>query len=201
MIARPTTAVVLAAGAGTRLGGVAKALLAHAAGDTFLGRIVQIARSVGCVDPVVVVGPPFGDAVAAHAASLGARVVRNPDPARGMASSIALGFGALASGPDSTDSVAAAWLWPVDHPDISAPTLRALLDTLGSHDVARPRFDGRGGHPPLIARRVWDRLAACEAVDGGARAVIAGLDVVDLTVHDRGVVADIDTPADARARG
>src|SRR5262245_58361140 len=87
-------AVILAAGAGTRLGGVAKALLAIG-GRTFLARIVAAAREVGTEDIVVVVASPHGDAVAAAARELGARVVVNPLPERGMASSVAGGFGAL----------------------------------------------------------------------------------------------------------
>ncbi len=192
-----TAGVVLAAGSGTRLGGVAKALLR--AGDrTYLRAIVETLRTVGCSDAIVVVGQPFLETVVAEARALGARTIVNPDPARGMASSIALGFAALA---DIPPEIEAAWLWPVDHPDVSTATLRALIAALGDHDVARPSCDGRRGHPPLIAHRAWPRLAACDRVDGGARAVLAKLDGVDVAVHDRGVVLDIDTPADVEARG
>jgi CTP:molybdopterin cytidylyltransferase MocA len=82
-------AVILAAGAGQRLGGVAKALLPHPAGS-YLAAIAATAREVGLVDAVVVVGAPFGDEVAAHARQLGLRVRVNPAPERGMASSVAL---------------------------------------------------------------------------------------------------------------
>jgi molybdenum cofactor cytidylyltransferase len=179
-------AVILAAGAGSRMGGVAKALL-RIDDTTYLSRILATARAD---DAVVVVAAPFGDAVATEARRLGARVVVNPDPARGMASSVALGFGALRDGD-------AAWLWPVDHPHVTVETLRALQAAVADHDVARPRYQGRGGHPPLIARKAWPRLAACDGVDGGARAILAALDVVDVAVDDAGVVRDIDTPEDA----
>ena len=81
-----TAAVILAAGAGRRLGGVAKALLAYR-GRSYLAQIAATARAVGLVDAVVVVGEPFAADVAAHARQLGLRVRVNPDPARGMASS------------------------------------------------------------------------------------------------------------------
>jgi len=180
-------AVILAAGEGRRLGGVAKALL-RVGGDSYLARIVATARAVGLEDAVVVVGPPHGEAVAAEAQRLGARVVVNPEPARGMASSIALGFGALASGE-------AAWLWPVDHPFVQVETLRALVDALDEALVAKPVYEGRGGHPPLIARALWPRLADCGVT--GARAVLAQVAVVAVPVHDPGVVRDVDTPEDA----
>jgi CTP:molybdopterin cytidylyltransferase MocA len=189
-----TVAVVLAAGAGTRLGGVAKALLRDGE-RTFLERVVRTLAAVECQETVVVVGPPFGDAVAEHARALDAQVIVNPEPERGMASSIALGFRSLGVF-RRLSTVEAAWLWPVDHPYVEAATLRALEAALDGHEVARPRYEGRGGHPPLIAKRAWKQLAACDAVDGGARAVIAGLDVVDVVVQDRGVVRDIDLPED-----
>ena len=178
-------AVILAAGSGTRMGGVAKALL-RAGGATYLERILATAREVGLGDAVVVVGPPFGDAVAAHAATLGVRTAWNPQPERGMGSSVAIGFAALREGD-------AAWLWPVDHPFVSTATLRALI--AANVPVAQPRHAGRGGHPPLVARALWPALAACT---GSARDVLAP-HMTAITVDDEGVIRDVDTPADARS--
>ena len=185
---RTVGAVILAAGAGSRLGGVAKAMI-QLGGRTFLQNILLRAREAGLDDAVVVVGPPHGDEVAAHAQQLAARVVVNPDPSRGMASSVALGFAALGD----LDS---AWLWPVDHPSVEVATLRTLIGALAHYDGARPVYDGRGGHPPLIAEKLFRKLAACAAVEGGARTVLASADVIDVPVLDRGVVHDIDTHSD-----
>lgn len=184
-----TGAVILAAGAGSRLGGVPKALLVDR-GQTFLERIVALVRG----PRIVVVGPPYGDAIADYAKSLGddVHVVVNPDPARGMASSVAIGFAAVAR-----FEVADAWLWPVDHPFVQPATLTALA--AANAEVARPIYAGRGGHPPLIRRRHWAALAACDQVEGGARAVLASLRVVDVVVDDPGVLRDVDTPADREA--
>jgi molybdenum cofactor cytidylyltransferase len=184
-------AVILAAGAGTRLGGVAKALLRTHDNQTFLSAIVGTAREVGLGDGVVVVGPPFGDAVAAHGQELGIRVVWNAESERGMASSIAIGFAALDVGVCD-----AAWLWPVDHPDVRADTLCALVAALGSHAAARPMVGWRGGHPPLMASALWPALAACEDHDHGARRVLSTADVVDVEVNDEGCVRDVDTATD-----
>ncbi|NVB81531.1 MAG: nucleotidyltransferase family protein [Kofleriaceae bacterium] len=184
--------VILAAGAGTRLGGVAKALLPARDGATFLSSILETARTIGLGEAIVVVGPPFGDAVRAAAEALGARVVVNEHPERGMASSVAIGFGAL--------TCDAAWLWPVDHPHVDASTLRSLLAAIDGHDAARPVFEGRGGHPPLVARSLFAALAACTDAPGGARSVLARHDVIDVAVTDPGVVRDIDTPSDLEAR-
>ena len=167
--------VVLAAGAGTRMGGVAKALLRRG-DETFLQRIVSAAGG----EVVVVVGPPYGEIVAPHATALGARVVINEDPSRGMSSSINAGFAGL--------DAEAAWLWPVDHPDVLATTLAALRAALGTHDIARPICEGRGGHPPLIKRAVFPALATCT----NARDVINAADVINVEVEDRGTILDVD---------
>ncbi|HEX4421134.1 MAG TPA: NTP transferase domain-containing protein, partial [Kofleriaceae bacterium] len=181
-------AVILAAGAGRRLGGVAKALLPRAgnhdtrgaAGATYLSAIAATARAVGLADAVVVVGPPFGDAVAAHARALGLRVAGNPAPERGMASSIAAGFAAIAGGPAQ-----AAWLWPVDHPAVTCATLRRLIaaaamGAVRQIDGARPRYRGAGGHPPLIRSAVWPALAACADAADGARGVLRAARIVEV---------------------
>jgi CTP:molybdopterin cytidylyltransferase MocA len=189
-------AVILAAGAGRRLGGVAKALLPHR-GRSYLAAIAATARELGLVDGVVVVGEPFGAEVGAHARQLGLRVRVNPAPDRGMASSVALGFAAVTGGP-----AGAAWLWPVDHPAVAAATLRRLCAALdGSEDaeLARPCYRGAGGHPPLIARAVWPRLVACAAEPDGARGVLRTTRRVDVEVDDPGVVRDVDTAADREA--
>ncbi|MEZ4402871.1 MAG: NTP transferase domain-containing protein [Kofleriaceae bacterium] len=179
-------AVVLAAGAGRRLGGVAKALLT-VDGVGFLARIVASAGHVGvaAADVVVVVGPPFTAEVTAAATALGARVVINPAPARGMASSVARGFAALAAHVD------AAFLWPVDHPQVAVATLAQLI----ARGEGAPRYRDRGGHPPLVGRRWFAALAAAEAHPDGARGVLRGR-LAAVPVDDPGVVRDVDTPAD-----
>lgn len=184
-------AVILAAGRGMRLGGVAKALLPAGGGRTFLSKILATARAAGLDHPIVVVGPPFGDEVAAHAEDMGASVVENPQPDRGMASSVALGFHAIAG-----TNADAAWLWPVDHPDVTEQTLHALIKVLGDHAAARPVVGGRGGHPPLISRGLFPQLAACGDAPSGARSVLVEADVIDLDVNDEGCVRDVDTAFD-----
>ena len=115
-----------------------------------------------------------------------------------MASSVAVGFGQLLEAAPAA-AVDAAFLWPVDHPSVRPATLRALCDALAGHDAARPTFAKRGGHPPLVARGVFARLAACADAAGGARSVLAAADTVDVVVDDPGCVRDVDTPLDLEA--
>jgi CTP:molybdopterin cytidylyltransferase MocA len=203
-----TSAVILAAGAGTRLGGVAKALLETRSKRTFLEQIVATAHEVGVEMPIVVVGPPFATEVGSAASKLDVAVLVNHDPGRGMASSVALAFEALnvliangkRGGPEAAFAdVEAAWLWPVDHPDVAADTLRRLISALMNHAAARPVYEGRGGHPPLIARSLFALLAQCAGIEGGARRVLASADTIDVPVDDIGCVRDVDTAVDLEA--
>ncbi|MEZ4367952.1 MAG: NTP transferase domain-containing protein [Kofleriaceae bacterium] len=193
-------AVVLAAGAGTRLGGVAKALLRVGPdGPTALATIVATAAAAGVParHVVVVVAAPFAEEVAAAARALGCAVAINPAPARGMASSVAIGFAALA---ELTPAPAWALLWPVDHPRVRAATVRALVAGLGpSARAVIPTVDGRGGHPVAVAPAAWPALATCAELDGGARAALATQPTARRAVDDAGVVRDVDTPADRAA--
>ncbi len=185
-----TGAVVLAAGAGTRLGSRAKALLPIDR-QTFLERIVSTGRDAGITDWLIVIGKPHAAAVAREAARLGVATVENPAPERGMASSVSAGFSeALARW-----SFSSALLWPVDTPLCTIETVRTLL-AADPEVVIVPTFDGRGGHPARIPRALWAELAACTGEPEGARTVLARADKRRLVVTDPGVVRDFDTPED-----
>lgn len=189
-------AIVLAAGAGTRLGGVAKALLVDD-GVTLLERVVSAARAGGVTRIGVVVGAPHGAAVAEAARRLGANVVWNTAPERGMASSIGDGFAAALAEGDG------AWglLWPVDHAWIAPATLRALVAALPGRAAVIPTHGDRGGHPVVVARSAWPALARAGQASGGARQVLAALDPRRLPVDDPGVCRDLDRPSDLAALG
>ncbi len=181
-------AVVLAAGRGARLGGVAKALLAIE-GESFLARI---ARAVDG-DALVVVGPPHGEAVAAEAARLGLPVAWNPAPERGMASSVSTGFAALRDRGDD-----AALLWPVDVARVAPATVSQVALAAAADLIAVPTWQERGGHPSAFGRAVWPELVACLALPAGALSVLHRdpARVRRIPVDDPGILADVDHPGD-----
>ena len=184
-------AVVLAAGAGTRLGGVAKALLGAPA--TFLARVLATAREVGLVDAVVVVAAAVRRPRSRRAAASSARARSwNPAPERGMASSIAVGFGALADasgtrrGCGRSITRTSASRRCARSPPRSA---RTTSHARGSAVAAATRRSSRAARG-----RAWPRVR-----DLGARAALAACDAIDVPVDDPGVVRDVDVPADLEA--
>lgn len=192
--------VILAAGAGRRLGGVAKALLRREDGQTFLAAIIASGRQAGVVGAIVVVAEPHRTEVVAEAERLGVPWVCNPHPERGMGSSVAMGFAEAIS---RHGGESAALLWPVDHPFVGASTLARLRAALGASAAVVPTVDGRGGHPVAVARRLWEPLSQCAALPRGAQTVLREhhSEIVRVEVGDRQVVRDVDVPADAPVPG
>lgn len=189
-------AIVLAAGEGRRLGGVCKAALVLPDERTFVRSVLEAARAGGCVDAVVVAGPPHEAATRAAVAAVAdaTRLVVNPEPSRGMASSIALGLAALAP------SVDVALVWPVDHPFVDAATVRALLAAADASSIVVPEHAGRGGHPTAFGRAWFAALAA--SVDrGGARQVIVDAGAAARRIPAGPSVArDVDVPTELPTR-
>ena len=187
--------VILAAGAGRRLGGVCKALLTRPDGATFLETIARTAEAAGAADRVVVIGDPHRQQTAAEAARLGLAWALNPDPSRGMASSIEAGFAYAA---EQFGESHAALLWPVDHPAVQASTVQTLVDASEADIIGIPVFEDRGGHPTAFGRSVWEQLQQCARNPDGARTVLRNNEsrIRRFVVADAGVVRDVDTPAD-----
>lgn len=146
-ITAAVSAVILAAGAGRRIGRGPKALLLDA-GVTYLERCVALASEAGC-DPIWVVVRPDAPELIRLARSLPVRVVVNEDPERGMFSSVQLAFKeALAAQPRGFV------VHPVDHPRVAVDTVRLIARVVDTNDWIVPRYTGRSGHPIGIGRNV-----------------------------------------------
>ncbi len=186
--------IVLAAGASRRAGGC-KAL-ATLGGEPFVARAVRVLREGGCGDVIVVVGPPYGEAIAAALGDVW--IVQNLAPDRGMLSSLRL---AVEVGLDAEWDGAVVSL--VDQPHVRAATVRRLVDAFGDceADVVRPRFAGLRGHPYLVARTAFAPLLAASD-EHGARPVLRALPRrLDVDVDDPAVLEDLDRRADLAAAG
>ena len=182
-------AVVLAAGAGSRMGHPKADLVVPGTGTTFVDAVLATLAAAGISEVRIVVAP--------GAAGARAGEVVNPDPSRGMLSSVQAGLRALPPGAE------AVLLWPVDHPLVSAATVRSLVDRFrrDAPPVVVPTHEGRRGHPALFAARLVPELLAADPSRGARAVVLAHADRVELPVADRGVVLDIDTPGDLEAIG
>jgi molybdenum cofactor cytidylyltransferase len=172
------TAIILAAGRSSRMGSP-KALLEFR-GESFAGRLRRVLQPY--CRSVIVVGSP--------ASEFPVDVV-NPEPDRGMLSSLQCGLRAV---PASADAVL---FTPVDLPAVSERTVSTLISGWSGELLRIPRYGGKRGHPVMFARSLTvEFLAAAgspkEVIDRHADAIVY------TDVDDPGILTDVDTPEDYR---
>jgi molybdenum cofactor cytidylyltransferase len=181
--------IILAAGEGRRAGGY-KPLMALGRG-TVLDRVVAAALAVS--SDVRVVGGFGIERLEAHLAQRpwNVTLVRNASWERGMFSSVQAGL---------ADVGGAAFVHPCDVPGPGPAVYLALLTAFErvSHDVVRPTFEGRRGHPVLLSAAA---VQAVQQADPGStlRDVLAPLPCLDVDVGDDLVLRDFDTLPDLEA--
>ncbi|MFD0331040.1 NTP transferase domain-containing protein [Streptacidiphilus monticola] len=187
---RNTTALLLAAGGGRRLGNRPKALLPFR-GRPLVEHAVSVLRAGGCARVLVVLGAAAQE-VLARADLTGCEVVLNEDWETGMGSSC----GPVS--PRCRRSRTRRWS-PRGHTGVTPEAVRRVLAQ--EAELAAAAYAGERGHPVLIARRHWPEAAAGAQGDAGARALLrAHADELRLVeVGDVAENADIDTEADWRA--
>jgi CTP:molybdopterin cytidylyltransferase MocA len=190
-MSEPIVAVVLAAGASSRMGRP-KALL-NFDGVPAIGLVLDTCADAGAAAAVVVTAPG-GEAVRAACASAPLPVIEviNPHPELGMLSSLQAGLRAL-------PPAAAFLLFPVDFPIVPATEVRRLAAhfAAGGGPILVPSHERRRGHPALIDRTLVPEFLAL-APDQSARAVMAAhaAEIVYVAADDDRVLLDMDTPAD-----
>lgn len=184
---RSIAGIILSAGASRRMG-TPKALLEWN-GETFLDGMIRVFSEVAA--PVIVVlGPHAGQIQAGIRRGSEARFVVNPDPERGMLSSLQCGLEAV---PQEAEAVI---FTPVDHPNLESST----LETLARHaeaPVIVPTFHDAHGHPVLIARALVAELLALPATAQTSDVIHRHRSqTVYVEVNDPAVTMDIDDRAD-----
>lgn len=190
--------VVLAAGSGSRYSDEPGAkLLAPIDGKPLLVGILEEVRRFGPIATVVVLGH---GAVRIEGTIDWRDEVRvtNPDPGRGLATSLQLGVDALRALPESVDG---AFIVLGDQPCLGASVMSALASaaTNASPDrhVIVPRYQSDEGpsNPVLLLRPAWGWVEAIMG-DHGLAPLIADRPDSTLFVPVPGAMPDVDTVAD-----
>lgn len=189
---RPVVAaLLLAAGASSRMGGADK-LMEEVGGEPILRRAARALIDSDAVEVIAVLRP--GDAARRKALEgLALRIVENPQAAEGMAASIRAGL--AAARPDAD----AALLALADMPEIGAAHVDAVIaafDPARGHAIARAADEaGRPGHPVLFGRRFFESLSRLSGDDGARDVLRANADFVALVpTPGRAARLDLDTP-------
>ena len=185
----PVGAVVLAAGASSRMRGNQKLVLEFD-GRPMIRHAIEAASEGGCHQVVVVYA---ADAVK-EAVDGAAELVFNPDAANGMSTSLRTGLRALRS------DMEAALVMLGDQPLVGSRAVAVLLRSW-RREGSRPAVAMSAGDKPLwtppvvLSRELWSELESLEG-DAGARQMLDKHPELLDVVPAGGRPDDIDTPGD-----
>lgn len=181
-------AIVPAAGRAERFGG--GKLIAPVDGEPLLNHTLRSLLDGGVERIVLVTAPDADFSTVPLLADARVTVAINPDPSRGMFSSIQTGAAAAEGDP--------ILVLPADMPFVSSETIAAVLTAArDTHQIASPRVEGKNGHPVALPGGMRGEilhapngttLSTLIAALGGARTFV--------DVGDPGVRRDVDTRAD-----
>jgi CTP:molybdopterin cytidylyltransferase MocA len=186
--------VILAAGLGTRLGGAKQlAMWTTPTGPKPLVAAAYDAIRPICDEMIVVLGHEAAAVASALSDCPFHRADSNPDAP--MFESIRAGLRAA----QSLDPTATVVLHPGDQPEVAPSTLITLTDwSLQRPDQAVvPQVGARGGHPVFIPPQIASLLIDADCPHGLGEFWLTHPQLcVRVTVSDRAVLQDIDTPGD-----
>lgn len=192
--------LLLAAGEGSRLGAQPKALL-RKGGQSLLQRFSSAIQGFTPIEYIVVTGFHAG-AIGYEIESLNAsllypiKVIQNPNPERGQASSVRLGLESL-EGEFDVLLVALS-----DQPEIGSRELQELLDAFLKRELGEeiilPMVEGKRGNPVLFSRKAISEVLATPGMV--CRVYMNNHPDQVRTMHtsNQAFVMDVDTPEDIR---
>jgi molybdenum cofactor cytidylyltransferase len=192
----PVPAILLAAGASTRLGQPKQLLRLPAFGDeTLLDHAVGLARAAGAA-PIFVVLGAHAEKIHLECELLDCILLCNEAWAEGMASSIRLGISAVL---ENAPTAPGAMILVCDQPGLSTEHLRRLLDAYAAEPsrIVASRYAGRTGVPAIFPRALFPSLLELQG-DQGARALLqqpgTTVDAIEFPEGD----LDLDSKEDLR---
>lgn len=180
--------LLLAAGAGTRMGGP-KALVEGADGVAWVVSSARALLDGGCDEVVVVIGAAEGR-VRPLLVDEPVRTVFASAWADGMGASLRVGLSALAT----SSRADAAVVHLVDLPDVGADVIERVAAGAEHDALARAAYEEeRLGHPVLIGRDHWRGVIASAVGDRGAREYLRDRHVEAVDCSDLASGHDIDS--------
>ena len=184
---RLISGILLAAGLSSRFG--RQKLLEPWRGEALVRRAAHSFLEAGLAPVIAVVS---GDRHLADAlAGLPVTIETNPQPERGINTSIRIGVGAL---PRATT---AALIGVADQPLLTAEAILKLVQAFEPGKIVGPRYGDHGGNPVIFDRRFFPELMRLKEADRGGQVVVAAhpeaVIEVELPVS---MGTDIDSPDD-----
>jgi len=188
------SALILAAGASSRMGRSKAALPLGSSGQTVLSTGIATLLKAGLPSITVITGAHLESTRALIPRDARVRLVENTNWERGQLSSLLAGLDAV-----DHPHLEALLVTLVDVPLVKDSTVRAVVEAWRATraPIVRPVDGDRHGHPVVFDRSVFDELRNAD-VTVGAKAIFAAhrSEIVDVPVVDPGAFDDLDTPED-----
>lgn len=192
--------LLLAAGQGSRLGFYPKALLKQG-GVTLLNRLLDAVEPFNPIEFIVVTGF-HGDAIEQSLAQVDSpfsrsiRLLRNPNPEVGQASSVRLGIEALHSNFD------ALLIALSDQPAITTVEVSQLLSAFSQRasgtEIVLPMVHGQRGNPVLFSKKALQNTVAIPDLSCRAYMDTYPEQVQVWHTDNTAFICDVDTPEDMK---
>jgi len=186
-----TAAIILAAGASTRMGQSKQLLPVN--GRPLLLHTLEVAVQARLTPTVIVLGAnhqEHQDFIKNSSIS----IVVNPQWQTGMGSSLKAGLNHLLAHAPSID---AAIMLVCDQPEITANHLQALIDEhqAGKNPIVASSYAGTAGVPALFDKTMFQELLGLDNSQGAQKIIRQHTDRLS-TVSFPGAAIDLDTPED-----
>ena len=159
--------VLLAAGAGKRFGG---GKLLHAIdGEPMIARALRLYAALPFAARVCVTRSEAGE-IQQQAYDLGFPVAINPDPERGVGTSVAIATEAILAREPALDGILYA---VADQPYLTRESVMKLLEAFEAHpnDIVSLSFEKRRGNPAIFPAEFYPELCALKADTGGGAVI------------------------------
>jgi molybdenum cofactor cytidylyltransferase len=199
MPTRRIVAVLPAAGGSRRMGRPKLLLPVH--GGPMVAAVVNALLGGGAEEVVLVASGDDAD-LQGWARRAGIAYAVNPDPSRGMLTSIQAGIVALGGAAELARQGTILLVSPADLPnlraEIVAEIVRRMLES--AVPLALPVYRGQRGHPLAIAPALIPEIDTLDPSIGLKQLRDRHVaELLEVEVEDAGVVQDVDTPEDYAA--
>jgi molybdenum cofactor cytidylyltransferase len=163
--------------------------LLRCGGMTFIELIVEKLILANIHSVIIVTNRMLKDKV--RNLKLPARIVINPNPKRGMLSSLVCGLKIV---PKTASGIL---MNPVDFPLVETATYQEMkkLHEQNSNHIIKPIYEGKSGHPVIFPSHLFAALEDAP-LDQGARFVVRKFShlIKTMDTSDQGIVLNINTP-------
>ena len=174
------SAVILAAGNGTRIG-IPKLKLKHGE-EFFINIIANKLKLIGIENIVCIIRKDDKKWFEQNTHSLS--YIENSNPESGMIHSVLLGINHFE---DSYGVI----VFPVDHPLVKTDTITSLIEVFEAKydSIVKPGFKGISGHPIIVPNRLFNFIKGSDNLNLAIQK--SELQVLQLPVDDEGILKNI----------